>query len=283
MVINRTPNSASREAFAARQAALTGRVAEAAQALRQQGLRPTVARVRAHLGGGSPNDLAPALKSWLDSAARAASQTPTQQSGSKAVPAALPPVVVDLARELWQSALAAATLELKHGPAARELTSRTAEAQALRDQLQGLRQQLERESLAYGELRTLAARHEALAKDALAQLHQAQARERKWLRQLGEARQREAQLQADLQQYKKTAVPTTARHRASKSTAKAERPRRPRDDAFRPPMKLKRAAAVSHARRSTPTKRRSRENDIKGGHTPSASGQAHRHRKKVTE
>jgi Plasmid replication region DNA-binding N-term len=206
--------------FEARAVALRIRVAQAAQALRAQGLRPTVARVRQALGGGSPNDLAPALKSWRDSVrAGPDDATPFQQGGLKAG-AALPPLVVDLVRELWHSARAAAALELKHGPGARELTSRTAETQALREQLQGLRQQLERESLAYGELRTRAARHETLAKEALAQLHQAQARERTLLRQLGAARQREAQWAAQLDQR------TGAAHRGSPSPARRGKPHR---------------------------------------------------------
>lgn len=104
----------------------------------------------------------------------------------------------DLVRELWQRALAAAALELKHGAGARELTSRAAEAQALREQLQGLRQQLEAESLAYGELRTLAARHEAIARDALSQVTQAATRERKLLHDLGQARQALTELTAQL-------------------------------------------------------------------------------------
>ena len=214
-----TSRSGAASGFEARAAALRVRVAQAAQALHAHGVRPTVARVRQALGGGSPNDLAPALKSWRDSVRAGPDGTPIQQGGGKGG-MAMPPLVVDLAREWWRSALAAATLELKHGPAARDLTARTAEAQALREQVQGLRQQLEREALAYGELRTLAARHEALAKDALTQLHQAQGRERSLLRQLGEARQREAQLAAQLHQRKGAA------HRGSPSPARRGKPHR---------------------------------------------------------
>ena len=47
--------------------ALQLRVNEAARALHERGVRPTVARIRAALGGGSPNDLAPALKHWKES------------------------------------------------------------------------------------------------------------------------------------------------------------------------------------------------------------------------
>ena len=67
----------------------------------------------------------------------------------------IPPLIADLLLELWQRALAAeALLQVKHGPDAQALTTRTAEAQALREQLTQVRDQLARESLAYGELRT---------------------------------------------------------------------------------------------------------------------------------
>lgn len=237
------------KSFEERTAALRRRVAQEAQALYDRGVRPTVARVREALRGGSPNDIAPALKRWRESLRDAT-------VGPKSGPPALPPALADLAREMWRSALATAAVELKHGPGAREIASRTTEAYALREQLQALRQQLERESLAYGELRALAARHEAIARDALAQLHQAQERERRLLRQLGEARQREAQGQAELQQQRKrTAVATPARHRrASTRTVKAKRPNRPREAASRPPIKRTRRAGVSH--RSKATQRR---------------------------
>lgn len=221
--------------FEARAAALRVRVAQAAQALHAHGVRPTVARVRQALGGGSPNDLAPALKSWRDSVRAGPDGTPIQQGGGKGG-TAMPPLVVELAREWWQSALAAATVELKHGPAARDLTARTAEAQALRDQLQGLRQQLEREALAYGELRTLAARHEVIARDALSQVHLAQARERKLLHQLGEARQREAQLRAAIPQRRAASRPRrSSRQRSGLTTGRGLKRPTPSAKPTKPP------------------------------------------------
>ena len=164
--IRNSTDAAARSAlFEARAAALRARVAEAAQALAERGVRPTVARIRAALGGGSPNDVAPALKSWRERAQAEDSAT-SSQHGGVAHGGRIPPPIADLAQELWQRALAAATLDLQHGPAARRVTSKTAEVESLRTQLDAVRQQLERESFAFGELRAQAARHEAIAPHA---------------------------------------------------------------------------------------------------------------------
>jgi hypothetical protein len=185
------------DAFAARAAALESRVSAAAAALEERGLRPTVARVRAALGGGSPNDLAPALKAWRESGRTA----PSEDSGSGAQGfTRLPPAITDLAQELWQRALAAALLEVRSGPNARALAARSAEAQGLRDQLTATRDALEREALTFGELRVQGARHEALARAAVLRSDAAEQRERRALRDLGAARARLAALQATLDQ-----------------------------------------------------------------------------------
>ena len=182
--------------FRTRAAALQHRVDEAANALHAQGLRPTVTRVRGVLGGGSPNDLTPALKHWRDTIlptlTSAVSHSPT-----RSLP--LPLQVADLTQELWQRALAAGVLELKNTPTSRDVAVRTAEAQSLRDQLTSLRDQLQQESLAYGELRAQSARHEAIARDALARGRESDARERQLLRELGTLRQRVSELEADLE------------------------------------------------------------------------------------
>ncbi|MEI6719183.1 MAG: DNA-binding protein [Betaproteobacteria bacterium] len=52
--------------FKTRIEALQVRVNKAALALHERNVRPTVQRIRTALGGGSPNDLAPALKKWRD-------------------------------------------------------------------------------------------------------------------------------------------------------------------------------------------------------------------------
>jgi hypothetical protein len=115
---------------------LRERVAEAANALAERGLKPTVARIRAALRGGSPNDLTPALKSWRE--ARTEAPTATSQQGV-ARGGRIPPPIADMAHELWQRALAAATLDLQHGPAARRVTAKAAEVESLRTQLNAAR------------------------------------------------------------------------------------------------------------------------------------------------
>jgi len=166
--------------YVSRQAALNDRVAGAARAIADRGITPTVARVRAALGGGSPNDVAPALKAWKEAVASAAREVSEIS--------AIPVQIADLAQELWQRATVAAAVELKGGPAARAHQAETDEAEALRSQVTSLRRELERESILYGELRAQAARHEAIARDALARLEASEARERKHLRDLGAAR-----------------------------------------------------------------------------------------------
>jgi Plasmid replication region DNA-binding N-term len=219
--------------FHFRQQSLQTRVNEAAQALRAQGISPTVARIRIALGGGSPNDLAPALKHWKETILPTLPGQPTPTTGP------LPRQVADLAQELWQRAQAAAVLETKGGSVAREASFRSAQSQALREQLTSLRDQLQRESLAYGELRAQAARHEAIARDALARAQESDTRERRLLRELGSLRQRVSELEATLERSAKQ----TPRHsrvrkahklRSPKSAAaiprtrpKVKRPRRP--------------------------------------------------------
>jgi len=202
----KTPTHAAASAFETRAATLRTRVADAARALSERGIKPTVARIRAALGGGSPNDLTPALKAWREASPREGgevAQGPTRAGR-------IPPPIVDLAQELWQRATAAAVLELKHGPTAQAMAARTGEIQALRSQLSAVREQLERESRAYGELRAQAARHETIAQLALARAEQAETRLRDLLRELGEARQDMAQLTAGRKQRRRSADPATA-------------------------------------------------------------------------
>ena len=155
----------------------------------------------------------------------------------------IPVQIADLAHELWQRAQAAVVLELKGGAAARQAVMRTEETQSLRNQVAGLRDQLQRESLAFGELRAQAARHEAIARDALTRIDEADTRERKLLRDLGALRQRIAELEATLDQLRarpasspppsrrrSTALPKprlakVRKARAKKTLRKALRPR----------------------------------------------------------
>ena len=243
--------------FQARRQSLQIRVNEAAKTLRDQGISPTVARIRTTLGGGSPNDLAPALKHWKESI------LPTLgSSGLRGTSATqhspLPRQVADLAQELWQRSLTAAVLEMKGGPTARDLASRTAEAQALRDQLTSVRDQLDRESLAYGELRAQAARHEAIARDALTRLQESEDRERRLHRELGSLRQRVTELEALLKQAnsrpsRHPAVrPTFGKIRKGKKAQPAQKAPRPASPRTRQSSSLTAAARVQLKR----TKRR---------------------------
>ena len=230
---NPTPNSESD--YFSRREALRLRVAEAARALSDRGIAPTVARVRAALGGGSPNDLAPALKQWKESFA------PAPTSGTRTETPPIPVQISDLAQELWQRATVAAAVDLKGGPTARALTTRTEEAEALRQQVKNLRDQLERESLMYGELRAQAARHEAIARDALARLEESEARARKHLRELGSVRQRVTELEATLTQRRERTANAAHVH---PSAPKASSPIRPRRKAVAtPPGRAPRARA----------------------------------------
>ena len=185
--------------YATRQAALETRVADAAKVLQEQGIHPTVTRIRAALGGGSPNDIAPALKHWRDSILPTLPAHLRNASNEKGKTTS-PPQIADLVHELWQRATAAALVEVRGGATARQIAARTEEAQSLRTQLATLRDQFQREALAYGELRARAARYEAMAREALARGDASEARERNLLRDLGTAQQRIIELEAMAEQ-----------------------------------------------------------------------------------
>ena len=204
--------------YQSRIAALQVRVNEAALALHNQGIRPTVARIRAALGGGSPNDLTPAVRHWKEEVLPTLTPLQDEKSGP-------PPQVADLMRELWTRALAAASIDKRGGDAALQQVARSEEASSLREQISSLRDQLEREALSYGELRAQAARHEAIAKEALGRVREIEERERTALYQLGEAKQRIAELEATAEQASarprsKTTPPTRRSTKAAKSSAR---------------------------------------------------------------
>ncbi len=257
--------------FFARREALRRRVADAAQALTDRGITPTVTRVRAALGGGSPNDLAPALKHWKESFA------PAPTPGARPKTPAMPVQISDLAHELWQRATIVAAVQIKGGRRARTLTTRTDEAEALHTQVKVLRDQVERESVMYGELRAQAARHEAIARDALARLEESEARERKHLRDLGSTLQRVAELEATVTQLReRSAMTRSARTsrlqtprvrkpaRTRRKTAARARPPRPKRRAKRPPARTiksrptPRVASNARKKRAAHAKPRSR-------------------------
>jgi hypothetical protein len=214
--------------FQSRLASVQARVNTAALALHERNVRPTVARIRAALGGGSPNELAPALRHWKDEVLPTLAPQP-DDSGSR-----VPPQIADIVQELWTRATAAAVVEVKGGDPARQAAARSEESRILRDQVTSLRNQLERDAIVYGELRAQSARHEAIAREALGRIRELEDRARKALQQLGEARQRVAELTATLEQLKarprgRPAQRQAPARRASKptSTRQQARPRKP--------------------------------------------------------
>jgi hypothetical protein len=230
--------------FQSRLAALQKRVNEAALALHREGVRPTVARIRAALGGGSPNDLTPALRHWK------AEVLPTLQPLADERPGP-PPQVADLMRELWTRALAAASIDKRGGDAALQQVARSEEASSLREQISSLRNQLEREALSYGELRAQAARHEAIARDSLGRVREIEERERNALYRLGEARQRIAELEA-------TAEHTGARPRAA-TRSPARRPPKAAKPTASPKPKARRAGRVEKKSAKAPRRQKIRK------------------------
>jgi chromosome segregation ATPase len=137
----------------------------------------------------------------------------TRTIGSPLLLQRIPAQIADLAHEIWQRASIAAVVERKGSGAARALAMRTEEAQSLKTQVTSLRDQLQHESIALGELRAQAARHEAVARDALARLDASEARERRALRDVGSARERLSELEATVTQLREQAALAASRRR----------------------------------------------------------------------
>ncbi len=165
--------------FKTRIEALQVRVNKAALALHERNVRPTVQRIRTALGGGSPNDLAPALKRWREEV------LPTLKTADDS-PVGVPPLIADIVRELWTRALAAAAVEAVGGAKARRAIAQTEEVTALRGEIDRLRDRLEREQQLVGELRAARSRAEAIIKDTLARLDDAEKRERRSQLRIGD-------------------------------------------------------------------------------------------------
>ncbi len=165
--------------FKTRIEALQVRVNGAALALHERNVRPTVQRIRTALGGGSPNDLAPALKKWRDE------MLPTLKT-TEDTPVGVPPLIADIVRELWTRALAAAAVDAVGGAKARRAIAQSEEVAALRAEIERLRDHLEREQQMIGELRAARSRAEALMKHALGRLDDAEKRERRSQLRIGE-------------------------------------------------------------------------------------------------
>jgi hypothetical protein len=142
------------------------RVREAAEALLNRGLRPTIQRVRAMLGGGSPNVIAPILKDWRDTL------TPEQQlrlplSEIQNQRPELPLIISDLAAELWKRAIVFATIECKGSPQALQFATMHEETEALRSHNRTLLEQNASSSSDNASLREQMAELQAIAKAAL--------------------------------------------------------------------------------------------------------------------
>jgi hypothetical protein len=249
-------DSASSAGYATKTDVLQRRVNAAAQAISDKGVRPTVTRIRAALGGGSPNDLAPALKHWKESVRSTTAMDVTDHGALPRIPIQ----IADLAHELWQRANVAAAVELKGGSGARAIAIRTEDEESLRNQVTALRDQLQRESLAFGELRAQAARYEAMAHNALTRADEAEVRERKHFRHLGSARQRIAELEATVSNLRERAADASRSPRRRPSAAThPPRPSKlvkgPEKSARRAKTRRKKARVIS--RRSAIRKRRS--------------------------
>lgn len=73
----------------------------AADAVLLAGEKPTIERVRHHLGSGSPNTVGPLLEQWFKHLGRR-----IQDPGAFAAPAGVPDPVLQAARHFWETALA---------------------------------------------------------------------------------------------------------------------------------------------------------------------------------
>ena len=230
--------TAPENTFHTRLEVLQARVNKAALALHERNVRPTVTRVRAALGGGSPNDLGPALKRWREEV------LPTLVGGEGKARTGVPPIIADIVAELWTRATAAAAVEAVGGSAARYRIARTEEANALRDEVQRLRDQLQREQQAYGELLAQSARHEAIARDTIQRNRASENRERALVRKLAAATARIGQLEA---------ASAITRIRARAGTAKVlDHPSRRKSAKLSKRRSRRTTEAVARTRRAIP-------------------------------
>ncbi|GGH61891.1 hypothetical protein GCM10010975_26050 [Comamonas phosphati] len=98
----------------------------AADALIAQGLRPTIERVRQHIGRGSPNTVSPMLESWFATLGHrlgvAGEQNPSLASS-------VPDAVQRMAQELWSTAQEEAQQTATAALAEREAVLQSAEAE----------------------------------------------------------------------------------------------------------------------------------------------------------
>ncbi|WP_420991923.1 DNA-binding protein [Cupriavidus sp. 30B13] len=129
---------------------------QAADALLLAGQRPTIERIRLHLGRGSPNTVSPHLDAWF-----AGLGARLQDPQAFAAPASLPDPVSQAARYLWEAAQAEARAAAAAGFAGREAA------------LEAARQALETEQGALAQERAVLEARLAAADGALAELARA--------------------------------------------------------------------------------------------------------------
>lgn len=98
----------------------------AADALIAQGLRPTIERVRQHIGRGSPNTVSPMLETWFATLGRRLGVAREQET---ALEPAVPHAVQRLAQELWSAAQEEAKAAASAALAERELLLQAAQAE----------------------------------------------------------------------------------------------------------------------------------------------------------
>ena len=78
-------------------------VAQAADALLREGMRPTIERIRLHIGRGSPNTVSPMLEQWFSGLGQRLGMSNTPGQGAD-----MPDQVLQAARKLWETATAEA-------------------------------------------------------------------------------------------------------------------------------------------------------------------------------
>jgi hypothetical protein len=167
--------------------------------------------------------------------------------------------IAELTQELWARATIAAALAARSGPEAHRAALDAQETELLRQQVNHLRDELEREAVIYGELRAQAARHEAIARSALARLEESEARERRHLRDLGSARQRVAELHAAMTQLREQGA-RPAPSRRSRSRVKVPSSKPPARRSHKPSLPAKavrkQGASFRRATKKRPSKAR---------------------------
>lgn len=143
----------------------------AADALIAQGLRPTIERVRQHIGRGSPNTVSPMLETWFATLGRRLGVAGEQDPS---VLQSVPDPVQRLAQDLWEMAQEEAKESARHALAQREDALKAAEQEQL----------TQKEQLAQREV-TMQAQKEAMNQA----LQAAQAQAQDLVRRLDEVQQ----------------------------------------------------------------------------------------------